>query len=352
MMENALTSIDFNEYLKRKKAEKKIFAHFCSYTPEELIHAAGILPVRIFGTQTVEKANSHLQSYCCSYARKTLEEALNNQYDGFVFVHSCDTLQRLADITRCIPSEFHDCVGLPTSLSTESQYSYLVHEVTRFKTRLEEYAGPLSEENISKSIHIYNKNRKLLSQIYSLRKKGDIPAIIIDKIMKSSMIMEKEEHTEALAAFLETVEVQEAVHPRFLISGSVILNPQIFPVIESYGSVAYDDLCTGSRYLTPIEEPTMEGLIQRYHSLWCPCRYMNQNRVEYLEKKCKEYEIDGIIFALQKFCEPHFFEVVHMKKELKERGIPSLLLELQDQPLEQVRTRIQAFSEIVEGGMI
>jgi benzoyl-CoA reductase subunit C len=346
-MENALMSIDVKHYLKQKRLEKRIFAHFCSYTPEELIHAAGILPVRALGAQTVESANAHLQTYCCSYARKVLEEALTGMFDGFVFVHSCDTLQRLADITQSIPHEFHDVVVLPISI--EESDAYLINELNRFKTNLEQYAGTITDNSIRKSINSYNENRNLLSQLYELRKKGHIPIRTVDKIMKSSMIMEKEEHTQALKLFLENVEIEDPVHPRFLLSGSVVLNSQIFDVIEPYGSIAFDDLCIGSRYLTPVTNPSVEGLVERYHSLWCPCRHMNQNRAVYLEKKCDEYAIDGVIFALQKFCEPYFFEVVHMKRELKERGIPSITLELQDQPAEQLRTRVQAFCEMVGG---
>lgn len=346
-MENALTSIDFMNYLKKKKSEKKIFAHFCSYTPEELIHAAGILPVRVFGAEPVERANSHLQSYCCSYARRALEEAFTGIFDGFVFVHSCDTLQRLADITQVIPSEFHDTVVLPISI--EKSDIYLLKELNLFKTHIEQYAGIISDRALKESIQVYNENRHLLSQLYEVRKKGHIPASTIDTIVKTSMVMEKEEHTRALKSFLEEVEVGDPVHPRLLLSGSVVLNPEIFDVMEGYGSVAFDDLCVGSRYLITVQDPTLEGLAQRYQFLWCPCRHTVQDRTDYLEEKCREYAIDGVVLLLQKFCEPHFFEAVHLRTELKDRGIPTILLELQDQPVEQLRTRVQAFCEMMGG---
>ncbi|MBU7031047.1 MAG: 2-hydroxyacyl-CoA dehydratase [Theionarchaea archaeon] len=347
-MENALTSIDFKDYLKRKKSEKKIFAHFCSYTPEELIHAAGILPVRIFGAESVERANSHLQSYCCSYARRALEEAFTGMYDGFVFVHSCDTLQRLADITCSIPGEFHDTLVLP--ISVEGSDTYLKKELDRFKAHLEHNTGMISDTALMESIQIYNENRHLLSQVYDIRKKGHIPASTVDRVMKTSMIMEKEEHTRALRSFLDEIEVDEPVHPRLLLTGSMVLNPEIFDVIEDYGSVVFDDLCVGSRYLIKVQDPTLEGLVQRYKSLWCPCRHVIGDRIDYLEKKCREFAVEGVVLLLQKFCEPHFFEAVHVRKELKERGIPTILLELQDQPVEQLRTRIQAFCEMVVVG--
>ena len=58
---------DFNEaYRNRhqlaetwKRDGRKVFGYFCNYTPEEIIHAAGILPVRVRGaTENVDRAGS------------------------------------------------------------------------------------------------------------------------------------------------------------------------------------------------------------------------------------------------------------------------------------------------------
>ena len=348
-MKNTLTTIDLQKYVEEKRKNTKIFAHFCSYTPEEIIYAAGILPVRIFGSSTIERASTHLQSYCCSYAKRVLEQGLANQYDGSVFVHSCDTMQRLTDIwEQSVNENFHDTVVGPVALDKGSDY--LVKELERFRTALEGYAGEISEDNLKKSIQIYNENRNLLQMLYEKRKEGHIPAFVIDRIMRASMTMVKEEHTELLTQFLEEVEVEENSLPRLLITGSLILDPEIFNIIEEYGSIRFDDLCVGSRYITPVEELSLPGIAQRYQKMWCPCRSYQSSRVDYLVEKCKEYSIDGVVLLLQKFCEPHFFESVYTRTQLKEQGLPCLQLELEDQPsLEQIRTRVQAFCEILEG---
>lgn len=346
-MEN-VTTIDLEKYITKKKETTKIFAHFCSHTPEEIIHAAGILPVRLFGEDTTEKANTHLQSYCCSYSKRVLEQGLISEYDGTVFVHSCDTMQRLSDIWgQNIPEAFHETVIFPIAM--DKGLDYLVKELQRFKTRLEEYTGDISEKSLRKSIQIYNENRELLKKLYEKRKEGHIPAVIVDKIMRASMIMVKEEHTGLLTQFLEEVELQENSRPRLLIAGSVVLDPVIVDIIEEYGSIRYDDLCVGSRYLEKVEEPSLAGIAKRYQRMWCPCRAATSSRVDYLIEKCQEYSIDGVVLLLQKFCEPYFFEAVHFKNQLKE-NYPCLQLELEDQPsLEQIRTRIQAFCEMLEG---
>lgn len=346
-MENTLLTIDLHQYITEKREKTKIFAHFCSHTPEEIIHAAGILPVRIFGETRTEKATTHLPTYCCSYAKRVLEHGLTTHYDGTVFVHSCDTMQRLSDIwAQAIHEEFHETVIFP--ITVDKGLTYLVKELQRFKTNLEKYAGEITEENLGKSVQIYNENRELLQKLYEKRKKGYIPAVLVDHIMRASMTMLKEEHTELLNQYLEEVELQENENPRLLVSGSVVLDPEILAIIEEYGVITYDDLCTGSRYLEKVEEPSLQGIARRYQHLWCPCRAA-PSRTDYLIEKCTEYDVQGVVLLLHKFCEPHFFEAVHLRDDLREKGYSCLLLELQDQPVEQLRTRIQAFCEMLEG---
>lgn len=344
-----ITTLDLQKYIAEKRKKTKIFAHFCSYTPEEIIHAAGVLPVRVFGKDITEKANMHLQSYCCSYAKRGLEHGLTRKYDGSVFVHSCDTMQRLSDIwENAVPEQFHDTVVFPVAM--DKGLEYLVKELQRFKENLEKYSGEITEDDLKRSIKIYNENRGLLQNLYEKRKKGHIPAVIIDHIVKASMTMVKEEHTGLLTQFLGEVELQENSNPRLLIAGSMVLDPEILDVIEEYGSITYDDLCTGSRYLELVKELSLTGIAKRYQDMWCPCRAAVYSRVDYVVEKCKEYSIAGVVLLLQKFCEPHLFEAVHVKNQLKDNGYPCLQLELEDQPsLEQIRTRIQAFCEMLEG---
>ncbi|MCK5202536.1 MAG: 2-hydroxyacyl-CoA dehydratase, partial [Desulfobacterales bacterium] len=52
---------------------------------------------------------------------------------------------------------------------------------------------------------------------------------------------------------------------------------------------------------------------------------------------------------LLKFCDPHAFDFPYIKELLDRAGIPSMLLEIEDQQIsaEQLRTRIEAFIELL-----
>ena len=61
----------------KKKTGRKAVGYCCTYTPEEIIHAAGLLPVRLFGAKAgISRADAHLQAYSCSLVRGILEDAL------------------------------------------------------------------------------------------------------------------------------------------------------------------------------------------------------------------------------------------------------------------------------------
>src|ERR1700730_10151647 len=78
-----------------KDAGRSVFGYFDNYVPEEVIHAAGILPVRMFGdTSYPGKADAFTKIYYCGHMRNLLNEGLHGKYDyldGVVATDTCDT---------------------------------------------------------------------------------------------------------------------------------------------------------------------------------------------------------------------------------------------------------------------
>ncbi len=140
----------------KNQSGKKIVGTVCSYAPEELIHAAGALPVRLFGSDAAgSHADLHLQSYCCSLVRGILGDALAgrlNLLDGMVFPHTCDTIQRLSDVWRInLPQTFHSDVVLPVKLDTPSARQYLMDVLSKFVQELGVKLGhPVSDADLAK----------------------------------------------------------------------------------------------------------------------------------------------------------------------------------------------------------
>ena len=139
---------DPSAYARGLKEEtgQKIVGYVCSYTPEEIILAAGGHPMRLLGTSSaIHLADSHLQTYCCALARGVLEEGLSGRasfLDGVVFPHTCDAVQRLSDIWRInIPFGFHLDTVLPVKLDTPSARAYMADILERFRIDLGQALG-------------------------------------------------------------------------------------------------------------------------------------------------------------------------------------------------------------------
>jgi bcr-type benzoyl-CoA reductase subunit C len=338
-------------YGRRLKDEgnKKIIGYFCSYTPEEIIHAAGLHPMRLFGARgDITLADAHFQAYCCSLVRGALEEALSgnlNFLDGTVFPHTCDSIQRLSDVWRLNTSySFFADVVLPVKLSTESARRYMADVLSRFRDDLERgLAMEIGSERLAESIDTYNRIRACLEEIYDLRSRnpGIIAGSDLYAIVRASMMMDRDILAERLPQVAEGIRKGGAAtgddgKKRILLTGSVCDHPDVYRIVEeSGGTVVWDDLCTGSRYFSGTIEQggdPVQSLADRYMDrVVCPAKHRSPaSRGEHLISLVKEKKAEGVIFLLLKFCDPHAFDYPYLKEWCDREGIPSMVLEIED----------------------
>ncbi|MBW2559023.1 MAG: 2-hydroxyacyl-CoA dehydratase [Deltaproteobacteria bacterium] len=355
---------DTGKYIRNlKNSGKKILGYVCSYTPEEIILAAGIHPVRLFGTEgNIALADAHLQSYTCSLARGVLEGALSGELDyldGMIFPHTCDTIQRLSDIWRLNTDfGFFSDVVLPVKLDTESAREYMEDVLRKFRSDLEEGMGvTITDGALEKSIEKYNRIRGCLKTIYELRSAdpGILTGADVYAIVKGSMIMDRDYLLERLPEVIEMLRDRKPStdmgKKRIALTGSICNQPDIYTIIEkSGGVVVWDDLCTGSRYfegLTDTNGDPVAAIANRYiERQICPAKHMsNTSRGDCIVEMVRKNNVQGVIFLLLKFCDPHDFDYPYIKGFLDREDIPSMLLEIEDQlPSEgQLMTRFETF---------
>jgi len=348
----------------------KVMGFYCHYVPEEIIHAAGALPVRITGeNRVISDSGAHLQSYCCSLARTGLDMALGGDLDvldGTVFVHTCDTMQRLSDIWRLDAGfDAHFDVVLPGRLEGDSSREYLYQELRSFRDRIGEYLGPVDDEALKRSIGIYNRNRVLLEEMYRLRRQDPrvLPSDEALMVVAASAIMDKEEHNALLEELLGTLEARlsggkgQKEKVRLFGIGSVMDQWEFLRMVQDAGgTVVDDDFCTGHRYVgavAPEGPDPVESITARiWDGALCPCKHaMSRDRAGYLLERITGSGATGVLFFQFKFCEPHAFDYPHVKKVLDEQGIPSLHLEIEQGSVSipRLRTRVEALLETMRG---
>lgn len=352
----------------KNQSGKKIVGTVCSYAPEELIHAAGALPVRLFGSDAAgSHADLHLQSYCCSLVRGILGDALAgrlNLLDGMVFPHTCDTIQRLSDVWRInLPQTFHSDVVLPVKLDTPSARQYLMDVLSKFVQELGVKLGhPVSDADLARSVTLFNAIRARLQRLDDLRR--SYPSLLTGHdyhtIVRAAMIMEREAFldvvSEIIAGLEENAPAQKAPNAkRLVLSGGICSHPDIYDVIENAGGVVVgDDLCTGSRYFDGIADenlPALAALVKRVvERAVCPAKHAGlTGRADRLIRTVRNGRADGVVFLLLKFCDPHAFDYPYIKEALDREKIPSLLLEIEDQSQAggQMETRLETFIQIL-----
>jgi len=355
---------DPHAYARRWKEEHggRVLGYFCTYVPEEVLYAAGILPVRILGGLTPQDITEpYIYAMYCPWCRDCLAQGLLGRYDyldGVVSAKSCFHMQQAFDTwVEELPTPFSHFIGMPINPDAEPARDYLLKELEAFKRALEEWLGEgISGERLSRAIEVYNRNRRLLYRLYELRRRR--PPLLSGRealsVLLSTMVMDKAESNRCLEGLLRELEQRPAAPSgvRLMLAGGENTDPGLLEVIEGAGAVVVvEEMCTGSRYFweeVPEDEDPLAALAERLiRRPPCPNKdILRRRRFEHILNLAREYEVDGVVLVHQKFCDPHEFDTPPLQKFLREQGFPCLFLELDTLlPRESIRTRVEAFLE-------
>ncbi len=279
------------QILEYKDQGKKIFGWLCTYVPEEIIHAAGALPIRITGYSEeveLEDGNAYFYVNNCSFSRSCLQLGLKGGYeflDGVVAGSTCDGARRLFDLWHYyIKTPFQHMITVPRKYTEEAHELYY-KQIEQFKQHLEEFLGiTIDDKALLKSIHLYNESRALLKKLYEFRKLDEPPITGAEtmEVLDASFRMPKELFNKYLVNLLDELAKSENAYKsraRVMIAGSVMANPEFIKCIEGQGAlVVTDELCTSTRYWSdPVVlkegEPVLKSLSRRYLNNF-PCARM------------------------------------------------------------------------------
>lgn len=356
-----------HEIAKRWKSQnKRVVGWTCTYTPEEVIHAANTLPVRVLGSlESTKLADAYLPRNVCSFSRSCFDLALRGEYDyldGFVVSNACDNRGKIYDLWKYhVKIPYIYFINTPHT-NTDKAHSFFYDEVVRFKESLENtFGNEISNEPLKNAIKVYNENRILLKKAYDLRIKDPplISGVEALEIALSSMVTPKEEHNKLLNQLLSEVS-ERADAPkggvRLLVSGSVMDNTELLKLVEAAGGIVVaDDLCTGTRYfwdMVELDSSPLRAIAKRYlDKIPCPFTYQHEGRFKHVMEMVKKFNVEGVIIFVLKFCDTHLFDAPLIMKELKASGLPVLYLEWEHSMsgIAQLKTRIEAFIEMVGG---
>ena len=350
----------------KQRTGGKVLGYFCTYVPEEILYAAGVLPVRVLGSHEPQDVTEpHIFGMFCPFCRDCLAQGLKGRFDylnGIMIAQSCLHIrQAYTSWEKHVKTEdgFAYYLNMPHKVQSARALPFLKGELELFKKAVEEWVGKeITDEALKKATEVYNENRQLMRQIYDLRK-AENPPLTGEEAMYlslSSQMVDKKEHNDALKELLKELPNRSTgrdVGTRLIFVGSEDDDIEFINMVESVGAtVTIDDHCTGSRYFWNQVEHNggdlLEDIARRYiERPACPTKdWEERRRLPHVISLAKEYGADGAILIQQKFCDPHELEIPTLREELKKEGIESLFLEFDvTVPIGQFKTRVEAFLE-------
>jgi len=354
---------------EKEKTGKKIVGCFPMGVPEEIIYAGGLLPVTLLGSdEPITMAHRYIPQYVCSVMRSNFDMCLKeelNFLDGIIFPDICDAIQRLSDVWRIhcqIP--FHHNIALVIQ-DTPSGMNFLVEEFARLRAALEHFFHiEISDQALQKSIAVFNDNRYLLERLnqWSRSKPGLFGARDLSTVVEASMLMSKEEHSRLLKDYLKKAEnVQGKAAPnggiKVVLSGNICQHPlwTILDLLDELKiQVVDNDLYVGTSYFATQVNPSgspIAALAEAYiKGVPSPVKINVENEwAEYLIGIVRSTEAEGVIILRSMYCD-YAFDYPYLRERLSKNGIPDLLIESdQELDLEDIKTRLESFVEIVGG---
>lgn len=348
-------------------AGKKVIGCFEPYTPEELVHASGMIPMGLWGGHTELKlVKSYLPAFACPIMQANLEFGLNGTYKGIsgvIIPAICDTLRCMTQNWRFgVPDIPMIPIVYPQNRTSPASTDYLISEYENVLVMLATTTGQMmTEKALCRSIEIYNEHNAVMREFSALAVKhlDVITPAVRHAVMKSAFFFEKSEHT---AIVKEINEALKAL-PDYKFTGKKVIltgitgEPEEFLEILEANNIAVvgDDLAQESRQIRTDTPLSGGGGLKRLALQWkdrtcCSLIHeIGKPRGALLIELCKENDADGVINCLMKFCDPEEYDQPWFEGDLKKAGYPCLTVEVDplNTSFEQLRTRIQTFAEML-----
>lgn len=371
------TKKNFKELTELKRKGKKIVGTFCNMVPEELIYAAGAIPIRLCSgcNDAIRPAEEAFPRDSCPLIKASLgfivtDSALFNLCDVVILPATCDGKKKLGELLNdYIPVWM---LNLPQCKERNISKKYWLAENRILKKRLQELTGKtISRKEVKNAILLLRRRYDVVRRIMDIRK-STMPvllgrdAFLVIQASFFDNIRRWITKTEQLCDELElNIKHQKIINKknavRVLVTGAPIIMPnfKIPNIIESlHAYIAIDETCAGTQHIydpVEVDEWTMLDMMRAISERYlmpsmCPCYVKAEDRIDKLMDMIKEYKIDGVIYHTLRLCLLYDIESSKVRDVMEEEGVPFLHIntDYSKEDKEQLRTRIEAFIEIIQ----
>jgi len=365
------TDPDFGRLRALREQGRRLIGCFPVYTPEEVVMAARLVPVHLFGGGTmveIDHADSRMQSFVCSITRSTFELGLTKRLamlDGMLFPSICDVARNLSGLwRRNLPDQLAEFIHFPENFQSAHAVPYLRHELQRLEQRLTAISGHApGPDDYRRTFERVNRWQAAVNELYALRAAApwNVPLADAYALVRAGGMMPREQHLPLLEQALATWRAaggrpQDRV--RVIVEGSFCEQPslELLQTIEESGCyVVNDDYLLGLRWHTaplPLDGDPLEALARHILQRCVPSAVHHpgpQGRGAALLAKARAAKAEGVVFCIAKFCEPALYDFALLKRALEAESIPYLSFEFEEKmsTFESIRTQLETFVESI-----
>jgi benzoyl-CoA reductase subunit C len=344
----------------------KVVGHFQVYFPEEIAHAAGLLPVKVHGAAVeARQSEARFGSYLCSIVKTSLELALDGRLplDLFVSHPICDAARNLAAVWGRNVGYPCEILYLPQNANSHESTRYLRHEYDRLQRVIENVAGRRIEaDDLRRSIAVFNENRRLLRDLYAIKRETPWLLAVDEAYALTALggLIPRDEHNALLRALLPQI-AQRKARPqdrlRVVFEGGFCEQPPL-DLLRTIGQSCYvvdDDLLIGLRWITSevaAGSDPLQDLANAYleQSSYSPVQHdLRKPKERMLLERIRGSAANAAIVTAAKMCEPGLDEQVAYARALDAAGIPFFVSEFEEgmTSFEHLQIQLETFVENV-----
>ncbi|MBR1496184.1 MAG: 2-hydroxyacyl-CoA dehydratase [Oscillospiraceae bacterium] len=345
---------------------KKIVLTAPVYTPEEIIHSMGLVPMGAWGgDMQLNESKRYFPAFICSIAQSIVELGIAGAYRGasaIVIPTLCDSLKVLVENFKYgVPAIPVVPMSWPQNRVPDFGKAFTKAGCERVIRDLENITGAkYSDGALRASIKVYNAHNAAMRRLSAvLRAHPEVGAAARSDCFKSAFFMLKEEHTALIAELCDALEAQgagEAKTTPIYISGILADSPAFNALLDEAGlSIAGDDIAAQSRqYRTDAPEDSaspLDALAEKFANMnHCSVLYdPSKSRCAFIAEEAKAAGAKGVLLVLTKFCDPEEFDNPLIRRACEAAGLPVTIIEIDRQMVnyEQARTAIETFRDML-----
>lgn len=338
---------------------KKVAGVSPVYTPEEIVHSMGIVPMGIWGADVeLSESKRYFPAFICSIMQSIIELGIKGTYNGLSFVMMpslCDSMQVAAENWKwAVPSIPVIYADWPHNRS-QAGHDYIVATHRRQIEKISEITGAeYSDAKLSDSIVVYKEHAEVMRAFSQKAGLCGMKAADRQAVFKSAWFMLKEEHTALVKELMETMNPSDENRINVLTTGILADQPDLLKAMDELGfNIVWDDVAHESRqyYVEYKGENPLDILANKFCGMkHCSLIYdYDKTRIGLVIDEAKLYGAKAIIYIQTKFCDPEEFDYVFLKREAEKAGLPIVMIEVDRQMTnyDQAKTALQTLKEML-----